>query len=156
MRSAYDILGLAAGASDDDISGAYRRYSKVLHPDVNKRKTAAVEFKELKSAYDTLRDPERRREHDYALAVIETRDVERDVVDDVLDEYSVEVKKKKKKKKKKQKSAQAESQAYPQNFSPPPYQPPPQQYRVHGGSGNGQFEGIPDGYENFDSIGGIL
>lgn len=154
MKSAYDILGLDQHASEDDVRGAYLRYSKLLHPDVNKRKTATQEFKELKSAYEMLRDPLKRQEHDYALAVVETKGVEKDAVDDVLDSYGIEPKKKKKKKKKKQK--QEEQQAQQQMYSPPPYTPPQQPVYNDGRRGRGQFEGIPDGFDNFDTLGGIL
>lgn len=154
MRSAYDVLGLDQSASDDDVRGAYRRFSKVLHPDINKRKTATQEFKDLKTAYETLIDPSKRQEHNYALAVVETKDVEKDAVDDVLESYSLEPKRKKKKKKKKEKEVQVQVQ--PQAYSPPPYIPPQQPVYNDSRRGRGQFEGIPGGFEDFDNLGGIL
>ena len=154
MKSAYDILGVSPDASDDSIESAYRRFAKVLHPDINKRSTAATEFKELKRAYDTLIDRTERQKHDYALAVVETKNVERDSVDDVLDDYGISPKKKKKKKKKKQKSDQ-HSIPTPQTYSPPPYVPPAY-YQQPDGPGRGEFEGIPGGYDDFDNLGGIL
>lgn len=156
MRSAYDILGISQSASEEDVKSAFRRYSKVLHPDVNKRATATTEFKELKSAYDTLIDPGLRSKHDYALAVIETKDVEKDVIDDVLETYSLSPKKKKKKKKKKQREAEVIAQQQQQAYQPPPYIPP--RHPQYEGRGNGDFEGIPDGFDHlgFDNLGGIL
>ncbi len=156
MKSAYDILGITQDANEETVRSAYRRFSKVLHPDINKRPTATQEFKELKSAYETLIDPLMRSKHDYALAVVETKDAERDAVDDVLDTYSVVPKKKKKKKKKKQKEEQAvtQPQAQQQMYSPPLYVPP--RYDQREGRGQGEFEGIPGGFEDFDNLGGIL
>ncbi len=154
MKSAYDILGIDQNASEEEVKNAYRRYSKVLHPDVNKRPTATQEFKELKSAYETLIDPAMRSKHDYAIAVVETKDVERDVIDSVIDNFSMQPKKKKKKKKKKQKMDQAMQQG--QAYMPPPYVPPQIPQSHYNGRGQGQFEGIPDGYDNYDDLGGVL
>lgn len=155
MKSAYDVLGIAPNASEEEIKRAFRSYSKVLHPDVCKRKTAAVEFKELKTAYDTLIDRNERQRHDYALAVVETKDVKKDAIDDVLDQYGIDLpKKKKKKKKKKEKSQQEQAREFQQQYAAPPSQQyqyqQPQQY------GQGYFEGIPDGFDNNCDLGGVL
>ncbi len=156
MKSAYDILGISSNASEEEVKSAYRRFSKVLHPDVNKRPTATQEFKELNNAYNTLIDPSERSKHDYALAVVETKDVEKDAVDSVLDNYSIDVpKKKKKKKKKKQKEEQAVQQAQ-QQWTPPQYAPPKYPRHDDGRHGNGDFDHIPDGYDGHDDLGGIL
>lgn len=156
MRSAYDVLGIAPTATDDQVKDAFRRFSKVLHPDVCKRATAPAEFKELKKAYDTLIDRTEREKHDYALAVVETKDVKREDIDDVLSSF--EPKKKKKKKKKKDKVQAQQQQSYQQ-----PYQPQQQAYpqytqQSYGGygNGNGEFEGIPDGFDNQCDLGGVL
>ncbi len=151
MKSAWDILGIAPNSDDDTISGAYRRMAKALHPDVNKRATATTEFKELQRAYDTLKDPFKRQEHNYALAKLETAGVEEDAVDAALRDYSIEPKKKKKKKKKKVQASQPQVQPYYQ----PPYVPPQTQYYDQR-TGRGEFEGIPDGFAGHDNLGGIL
>ena len=35
VRNPYEVLGVAATASADDIRGAYRKLAKKLHPDLN-------------------------------------------------------------------------------------------------------------------------
>ena len=39
-RDYYEVLGLAKGASDDEIKKAYRKLSKKYHPDINKEADA--------------------------------------------------------------------------------------------------------------------
>lgn len=65
MKDPYEVLGVARGASQDEIKKAYRALAKKLHPDVNPG-DAAVEqrFKEISAAYDLLSDQERRRQFD--------------------------------------------------------------------------------------------
>jgi molecular chaperone DnaJ len=64
-RDYYDILGLTRQASDEEIKKAYRTLARQYHPDANRDDPAAAErFKEVQRAYETLRDPERRRRYD--------------------------------------------------------------------------------------------
>lgn len=60
----YKTLGLARGASDDDIKKAYRRLARKYHPDVSKEKDAEERFKEIAEAYETLKDPQKRAAYD--------------------------------------------------------------------------------------------
>src|SRR3954454_19962340 len=57
----YGVLGLARGASDNDIKKAYRRLARDLHPDVNPDPGAKERFQEVSKAYQALTDPEKRR-----------------------------------------------------------------------------------------------
>jgi len=60
----YAILGLARGASDEQIKRAYRKLARKYHPDVSKEAGAEEKFKEVAEAYQTLKDPDKRAAYD--------------------------------------------------------------------------------------------
>src|SRR5690606_30134480 len=64
FKDYYKILGVERNASQDDIKRAYRRLARKYHPDVSKESDAEARFKEMKEAYEVLKDPEERSAYD--------------------------------------------------------------------------------------------
>jgi curved DNA-binding protein len=60
----YKTLGVARGASQDEIKRAYRRLARKFHPDVSKEPHAEARFKEVNEANEVLHDPEKRAAYD--------------------------------------------------------------------------------------------
>jgi molecular chaperone DnaJ len=60
----YAVLGVPADASDEDIKRAYRKLAREHHPDVSADPGAEQRFKEISAAYQTLSDPQKRRQYD--------------------------------------------------------------------------------------------
>lgn len=63
-RDYYEVLGVDKNASVDDVKKAYRKLARKYHPDVNKEADATDKFKEVKDAYDTLSDPQKKAHYD--------------------------------------------------------------------------------------------
>ena len=64
FKDYYDILGVPRDAGADDIKRAYRRLARKYHPDVSKEADAETRFKEMKEAYEVLKDAEKRSAYD--------------------------------------------------------------------------------------------
>lgn len=66
-RDYYEVLGVAKGASDDEIKKSYRKLAMKFHPDRvahmngSEKKVAEEKFKELQEAYAVLSDPQKKQ-----------------------------------------------------------------------------------------------
>lgn len=61
----YQVLGVPENASQQEITKAYRKLARQLHPDANPNdKQAEERFKEVSVAYDVIGDPAKRAEYD--------------------------------------------------------------------------------------------
>ena len=70
--SLYEVLGIQAGATCQEIKAAYRRLARVVHPDVASngqrgQTSAGDRFMKVHEAYATLSDPEKRADYDRVL-----------------------------------------------------------------------------------------
>ena len=58
----YKVLGVSETATDKEITRAYRKLAKELHPDTHPG--SEEQFKEVTAAYDVIGDAEKRKEYD--------------------------------------------------------------------------------------------
>jgi molecular chaperone DnaJ len=64
-RDYYEVLGVARGASADEVKKAYRKIAMQHHPDRNPGdKSAEEKFKEAAEAYDVLSSPDKKERYD--------------------------------------------------------------------------------------------
>lgn len=63
-RDLYEILGVARGASEDEIRSAYRALARKHHPDVSTDTDAEARFAEIQEAYAVLSDDQKRAAYD--------------------------------------------------------------------------------------------
>lgn len=72
----YQLLGIAPEASSDEVHGAYRKKSKIFHPDTTQlpQEIAIQHFQLLNEAYNTLRNSSLRENYDHWLRRSTTKD----------------------------------------------------------------------------------
>ena len=64
-RDYYEVLGIAKGASEDEIKKAYKKMARKYHPDLNPGdKEAEEKFKEVNEAYEVLSDANKKARYD--------------------------------------------------------------------------------------------
>lgn len=71
--SYYDILHVRPDASNDEIRNAYHNLAKRFHPDrvppSQDRRLAALRFRLINEAYDTLKTEEKRRRYNRTMEI---------------------------------------------------------------------------------------
>lgn len=75
-RDPYDVLGVAPTATPAEITVAYRRLVRELHPDTDGHADGHADprrLAEVLAAYRMLRDPQRRATHDHERSQHESR-----------------------------------------------------------------------------------
>lgn len=61
-RDPYSVLGISPGASDDEVTKAYRKLAKKYHPDLNPGdEEAARRMSEINDAYEQIKNPDSAR-----------------------------------------------------------------------------------------------
>lgn len=67
-RNYYELLGVPKGATREEIKKAFHLLAKKYHPDANKNNPSAKrKFQEIRDAYETLHDSEKRSRYDQTL-----------------------------------------------------------------------------------------
>ena len=71
----FQLSSVSFFSPDAEIKRAYRRLARRFHPDINPGdRMAAQQFRRIAEAYDTLIDPDRRRQYDASGRLGETRE----------------------------------------------------------------------------------
>src|SRR5512141_2964657 len=64
-RDLYEMLGVSRTATDEEIRRAYLKLAHKYHPDkTGGDKAAEAKLKEINSAYDILKNPDKRSQYD--------------------------------------------------------------------------------------------
>ena len=64
FKDYYQALGIARGASEDEVRKAYRKLARKYHPDVSKEPDAEQRMRDINEANDVLRDKDKRAAYD--------------------------------------------------------------------------------------------
>ena len=72
MINHYQVLGIVPTATPPEIEAAYREKAQQFHPDRTHSESdpASAQFKAVNNAYETLRDPQKRRRYDALWRVV--------------------------------------------------------------------------------------
>lgn len=93
MLSYYEILQVTEDASDAEIKKAYRKLCKILHPDLHDNtREANVIFNLLHEAYETLSNPDKRRNYNPKQKKSNSFEVSHEKYDEILTGYKKIVK----------------------------------------------------------------
>ena len=66
MKNYYEILGIEKNANHKEIKEAYKNLAKEFHPDRNQgNEEAKLKFIEVRTAYQTLGDTNKRKQYDF-------------------------------------------------------------------------------------------
>lgn len=70
MKNYYDLLEISEKSTKEEIQKAFRKLAKKYHPDVNNGNSKIQEkFKEIKEAYEVLKDEKKRKQYDESIKV---------------------------------------------------------------------------------------
>lgn len=69
MATFYEVLGVEPQAKPNTLRQAYRKLARKFHPDISEDEKAHERMAEINSAFETLIDPDRRKEYDAGLGV---------------------------------------------------------------------------------------
>jgi curved DNA-binding protein CbpA len=70
VKTHYEVLELTPSATLQDVKKAYRKLALKYHPDRNpptEKESATIQFRQVNEAYETLSDPDKRRQYDQDL-----------------------------------------------------------------------------------------
>ncbi|SFM83996.1 DnaJ domain-containing protein [Thermodesulforhabdus norvegica] len=73
-KSYYEILGVSVDASLEEIKRAFRSLALRWHPDQNSRPDAKEHFQQIREAYETLIDPEKRSRYNRTHGICPAKD----------------------------------------------------------------------------------
>ena len=78
----YSELGVSPSANSEVLRAAYRRQALANHPDKNQETDSTEKMKRVNEAYDTLKDPRKRKDYDFLRSksvIVDTTEQKREV-----------------------------------------------------------------------------